>query len=212
VRAEFNRLNDTNIIYRVDSPDKDAIEQAGRFVYLNARCFNGLYRENAKGEMNSPYAKDLKGMKRICNKENILALHDYFSMQKICLSHGDYENSLLYLKLHSEIANSPVFFFLDPPYYPLTETASFTSYTSGPWTDSDFIRLRIFVDEINKNGWKFLLCNHSVPFIKALFKGYYHVDHMVSRSVSRNAQDRKPVMEILVANYEIKQTRQVKVI
>jgi len=193
------------------------VQQAGRFIYLNARCFNGLYRENASGEMNSPYAKDLKGMKRISNPENIIALSKYFNDADIFIQSRSYETIFnvieYFIKSKIKIVDdTKIFFFLDPPYYPISETASFTSYSKDSWRDPDFIKLRIFVDEINKNCWKFLLCNHSVPFIKSLFKGYYQVEHLVSRSVSCNAQDRKPVTEILIANYEITTTNQTKVI
>jgi DNA adenine methylase len=112
--------------------------------------------------------------------------------------------------VESRRGDRKVFFFLDPPYYPISTTSSFTSYDKNAWKKEDFVKLKEFVGTIDKKGWLFLLCNHSVPFINDLFWKYNSIEHSISRSVSCKANDRNPVMEILVANYDIK-TKQKKV-
>jgi DNA adenine methylase len=201
VRDMFNDIKD-----RVGY---DRVDQSASFIYLNARCFNGLYRENSEGKMNAPYAKDLKGMKKVCNSANMWRMSDYLKGADVTITNLSYQDVIPIVEDKSK--GGAVFFFLDPPYYPLSETASFTSYVGGSWNDADFVELKRFVDKVDDNGWLFLLCNHAVPFITGLFSGYYQVVHSVSRSVSCKARERKPVDEILVANYDItKMSRKVE--
>jgi len=188
-----------------------SIRQDARFIYLNARCFNGLYRENSRGEMNAPYAKDLKGLKKICNKYNMIEISDYLDDAHVTIHNKSYVDIIPVVESRS--VDKKVFFFLDPPYYPVSITSSFTSYNKNAWKDDDFSKLKEFVDKINEKGWLFLLCNHSVPFINDLFKKYDRIEHLISRSVSCKANDRKPVMEILVANYNIsRKQKKVKIL
>lgn len=51
-RAEFNSLTQ-----KADLDPDAALLHAAYFLYLNRHTYNGLYRENLKGEFNSPFGK-----------------------------------------------------------------------------------------------------------------------------------------------------------
>ena len=92
-------------------------EMAALFIFLNRTCFNGLYRVNAKGEFNVPHGKYANP--KICDEANILAVSRL--LQKVTILCGDFSETLQY-------ASNKSLFYFDPPYKPLTETSSFTSY------------------------------------------------------------------------------------
>ena len=187
-----------------------SVDQAARFLYLNARVFNGLYRENQKGEFNAPYAKDLKGLKKICVKPLYHAVSRFLREHDVTIEHCSFERvPVLITNLVKPAYQGRIFYFLDPPYYPITETSQFTSYTSCIWDDARFEQFKSFVDWIDDCGDLFLVCNHAVPFIKDLFKkkGYRQYEHDVSRSISCKANDRKPAREIVVTNYPVNRLR-----
>lgn len=59
---------------------KDPIEIAGRFIYLNKTCYNGLWRVNSKGEFNVPIGRYKKP--NIVSEDNIFRCHKVLEKQK----------------------------------------------------------------------------------------------------------------------------------
>lgn len=77
IRDEFNRLK--RLFDDCDSTEssfEDGENLAACFIALNHLCFNGLYRENKKGEFNVPVGRDSKGNVRTLGTLSIDALVD----------------------------------------------------------------------------------------------------------------------------------------
>ena len=113
--------NNPEFFYKVrkQNPAKlSETKRACRFIYLNKSCFNGLYRENSKGEFNVPFANHKKV--NFYDKENINNLNEYLSSSETFFSCSDYSSIL-------EKAKKGDFIYLDSPYYPLNKT-SFCSF------------------------------------------------------------------------------------
>lgn len=195
IRDEFNTF---------DHDAGDAVAQAARFLYLNARCFNGLFRVNKEGKFNVAYARELKGLKRICVPGLYRSVSRLLDQPCIKIEHGSFEKTIDASEQWAD--GKRCFLFLDPPYYPLNETARFTSY-ADEWKEEDFLSLKASIDKIHARGDLFLLCNSAVPFMKDLFSDFYQIEHVVSRHVSCKVSERRPVLELLVSNYKAKTTQ-----
>ncbi|AWY21292.1 DNA adenine methylase [Moraxella bovis] len=174
------------------------IEQAGLFIFLNKSAFNGLYRVNKNNQFNVPIGSYKKPT--FVDKENILNISKKLQNTKI-LS-GDFELVLAHLP-----NNFPCLFYLDPPYRPISDTASFTSYSDNGFDDNEQKRLANFCKKIDKLGHYFLLSNSdpkntnsSDEFFDELYQDFKIERIQANRTISANSNGRKKVNEIIVSN------------
>lgn len=137
-----NRFNDL----KASGNDNNSIEKAALMIFLNKTCFNGLFRVNRKGLFNVPIGAYKNPM--ICDEGNLRAVSE--KLQKIIIVCGDYRKS-------AEFIDENTFVYLDPPYRPLSNTASFTAYTENLFNDEEQIELAEFVDNMHKKGAKIVL-------------------------------------------------------
>lgn len=94
------------------------VEKAGRFIYLNRTCFNGMYRVNAQGQFNVPFGNYKNP--RIVDADNLINCSKLLKNTEIkCADFSEVLNKV----------KKGDFVYFDPPYVPLSETSSFTSYT-----------------------------------------------------------------------------------
>lgn len=187
-RKQFNKLK-TEIGNEIDVP--------GLFIFLNRTCFNGLYRVNAKGLYNVPMGSYKKPT--ICDAENLLAISACLkNVQIIC---GDYHKS------HDFIDNRTLAYF-DPPYRPLSQTSSFTSYTQDGFGDNEQAELARFIDELSNKG-AFVIASNSDPkntnADDNFFDSLYH-KHTISRiranrMINSSSSGRGKINELLIATY-----------
>jgi len=168
------------------------------FFFLNRTCFNGLYRENKKGEFNVPFGK--YSTPTICDADTILA--DSKLLQNVEILTGGYQQVL-------ERADGATLFYFDPPYRPLSNTSSFNDYTKQPFNDDAQIRLKEFCDVVNDRGFSFMLSNSDClgkdgkdRFFDDLYADYFIERVWAKRNVNSNASKRGKLTEILVHNYE----------
>lgn len=173
----------------------DLLEKAALMIYLNKTCFNGLYRVNAKGLFNVP--SGVYKNPGICQKENLIAVSE--ALQNVTILTGDYKQTKNFI-------DSNTFVYIDPPYRPLTQSASFTSYSKEGFDDSKQIELGNFVSEIHQNGAKILLSNSDPKnadkndnFFDDLYKDFDIKRVSANRMINSNSDGRGAINEILVA-------------
>ena len=166
------------------------IQKASRFIYLNRTCFNGMYRVNSKGEFNVPFGHYKNP--RILDENNLINCSNL--LQKTEIKHADFSEILKKVKKGD-------FVYFDPPYVPLIETSSFTSYTKDGFDMDMQFKLRDVCDELDSMGVKFLLSNSDTKLVNKLYENYNIKKVFASRQINANADGRGKITEVLVRNY-----------
>lgn len=183
-RAEFN------------SKCCSEIRTSALFIFLNRTCFNGLYRVNSKGEFNVPHGKYVNP--KICDKDNLLAVSRL--LQKVDILCGDFAQT-------EEYAKKDAIFYLDPPYKPISETSSFTSYTKAGFDDAEQIRLRDFCTRISQQKARFIASNSDTKrddtgesFFDKIYYQFKIKRVSATRLINANPNNRGFVSEIMISN------------
>ncbi|NLL37673.1 MAG: DNA adenine methylase [Fretibacterium sp.] len=169
-------------------------ERAARTIFLNKTCYNGLFRVNASGEFNTPFGHYKKP--NIVNAPVLRAVSSYFKNSKIELRSEDFAQTLKDVPRRGVV-------YLDPPYDPVSDTASFTGYHKGGFDRNEQKRLKESCDELSGRGVKFLLSNSATAFIRELYAGYDITIVKARRAVNSDASRRGAVEEVLIRNYGV---------
>jgi DNA adenine methylase len=165
-------------------------ERAAMFIYLNKTCFNGLHRVNRRGHFNVPLGRYENP--RIVDHEGLAAASD--ALRHAEIRHAGFEELIV-------TAKPGDFVYFDPPYAPMSPTASFTSYAEGAFGDDQQVRLRDVFHELDRRGCKLMLSNSDVPRIRELYRAF-RVDLVAApRAINCDAKKRGPVTEVVVRNY-----------
>lgn len=165
------------------------IEKASRTIFLNKTGYNGLYRVNSKGQFNVPFGRHKNP--KICDEENLIAVHK--AIQNIEIIHGSFELCL-------EYANEGDFVYLDPPYYPLSDTALFTSYTKENFGEESQIQLFKVFKQLDEQGCKLILNNSYCDFILDLYTDYKIITMKAKRAINSVSSKRGFILEVLITN------------
>lgn len=192
--------NTSEYFYALRDMDRDKeayqamtkVERASRLIYLNKTCFNGLFRVNSSGEFNSPFGHYKNP--NIVNEPVLRAVSKYFASSNITFYSEDFAETL-------KRVNKGGFVYLDPPYDPVSDTASFTGYNKGGFDRNEQIRLKQCCDELTKRGVKFMLSNSATDFIKDLYKDYDITIVKAKRAINADASKRGAIEEVLIRNY-----------
>jgi DNA adenine methylase len=188
--------NEEEYYYKIRSLDPEklsAVERASRFIYLNKTCFNGLYRENSKGKFNVPFGK-YKNPK-ILDEENLRVVSEYLNTAEISILNLDYKEVC-------KLAKKGDFVYLDPPYYPISKSSSFTKYHKLDFTERDQMELTEVFRELDRKGCYVMLSNSNTKFIRELYKEYEIWEVSANRFINCKGDKREKVnVEVLIKNY-----------
>ena len=174
------------------------ILRVAMLIFLNRTCFNGLFRLNSKGEFNVPYGKYKNP--RILDEENIRAVSKLLQIAEIAI--GDFEAC-------ENVITSASFIYFDPPYRPLSKTASFTSYSTFDFDDQQQIRLAKFFRYLDKNYDIKIMLSNSDPknenpqdtFFDNLYQGFNINRVSAKRMINSNVKKRGQIDELVIKNY-----------
>ncbi len=193
-RMNYN-LQRFNVDY--DNYSDNWIARAAQFIFLNKTCFNGLYRVNSKGELNTPAGR--YDNPKICDEYNLLAVSKL--LEPAIIKNADFRQLKRDLK-------SEAFVYFDPPYRPISKTAVFKAYSKNDFNDGEQQELAGLFSAVDKKDC-FVMLSNSDPkntnpddgFFDELYKDFNIVRIPARRTINSNAAKRGNINEIVVTNY-----------
>jgi DNA adenine methylase len=179
------------------------VERAGQILFLNKTCYNGLFRVNREGGFNVPFGKYARPA--ILDAENLRAASALLAKAQLRL--GDFGD----LGKKASLVKPGSFIYYDPPYRPLSRTASFTSYSRFAFGDGEQERLASMFKALDKRGIYQMLSNSDPKnadpkddFFEERYDGYRDTFYRIpaSRSINSDPARRGRINEIVITNYK----------
>lgn len=193
-RTNYN-LQRFNIDYNKYS--ENWFPRAAQLIFLNRTCFNGLYRVNSKGEFNSPVGD--YDNPTICDEQNLLAVNKVLEIAEI--KKADFKEILTDLR-------SNAFIYFDPPYRPISKTASFNAYSKQGFADNEQFQLAQLFKQLDSEGLKVMLSNSDPKnndpndnFFDEMYNGFNIIRVAAKRMINSDPSKRGKINEIIVTNY-----------
>ena len=176
-------------VRETDVAELSAAEAAARIIFLNKTCFNGLYRVNRRGKFNVPFGKYANPT--ICNEKNLRAVSDALQGVDIRLQSV--------FELDTRVKKNDLVYF-DPPYVPVSPTASFTSYTKQGFGEHQQRELADLFGRLVSKGAHCFLSNSDTPLVRELYKDFNIKKVYARRAINSRADRRGPVGEVIVCS------------
>lgn len=135
----------------------------------------------------------------ICDEDNLCAVSE--KLQNVTIVCGDYRKS-------ADFIDENTFVYFDPPYRPITDTASFTAYTENLFNDEEQIELAQFVDDMHQRGAKVVISNSDPKnfnkeddFFDNIYSSHRIKRVEATRMINCNSEARGKIKELLISNY-----------
>lgn len=173
---------------------RNGVEAAARFIYLNRLCFNGLYRVNSRGRFNVPYGRITTPT--ICDEPLLRAISSFLS--SVDINQGSFEETT-----SSAAAGDLVYF--DPPYIPVSPTASFTRYSTDDFAEQDHSDLMSCIVNLTNRGVNVILSNSYTEKTCEIYgTGPLHLYTLTAnRSISASGKSRQKTSEVIGVSFDI---------
>ena len=193
-RALFNA---TGSRMESDSLLQENAERTAQLIFLNRTCYNGLFRVNSRGEFNVPFGRYKNPT--ICDASNLRAAAKV--LQRTEIHFGPYTDC-------EKVVDGNTLVYFDPPYRPISLTASFTAYSRQVFDDKAQMDLARFYRMLDERG-AWLLLSNSDPknldpddqFFETAYAGFRIERLRARRRINSQAEKRGLIDELLIINY-----------
>jgi DNA adenine methylase len=195
MRELARHKNDEAHFYAVRDEDPATMTnaaRAARTIFLNRVGYNGLYRVNASGKFNVPFGRYKNP--RICDEEGLRAAS--IALRRASIEVADFEAAC-------EGVGPGDVVYLDPPYLPVSRTASFTSYASSRFGEEEHRRLAAVFAKIVDAGAFALLSNSDTPLSRELYAAFKTHVVEAQRAINSKGDKRGAVNELLVQGLRV---------
>lgn len=179
---------------------QSAVGRAARMVFLNKTGFNGLYRQNSQGSFNVPFGKRL-ACPLLYDRENILRASIH--LQNIQIESVDFEGVI-------EAVGQGDLLYCDPPYEPLSATASFNAYKASGFSQQDQCRLQDAAARAAVRGAFVVISNSTADFILSLYSEWDVRKVSARRAINSKGDGRGEIPELLVIREPYTASRDVR--
>lgn len=186
-----------------DVDNLPALEKATWMIYLNKTGFNGMYRENSTGGFNIPWGKR-EGVK-VCDADRLRACSAFLANVEI--RNGSYRDAV-------DGATAGDVVYLDPPYIPLSTTASFASYSKAGFGEAAQRDLAKLIQELRAADVRVVFSNSDTQLTRDIFANRKTLSlRAVSagRSIAASGASRSRVYEVLGISFPEANTAAPKV-
>lgn len=192
--------------YKLRSMDPNVLglsERAARMIYLNKTGYNGLYRVNRQGKFNVPFGRYTTP--RYLDRDNLLAVSQ--ALQNIEILCAPFETVV-------ERAGPGDWVYFDPPYFPLSQTSSFTSYHANGFGLKQQEALQEVCTRLSRNHVYITLSNSDTKVIRSLYNSeYFSIDEVLAnRAINCNGAKRGKITELVITNYPVERAIQLRLL
>jgi DNA adenine methylase len=154
--------------------------------------------------LNVPYGHYVKPP-QVVNPEVIRAVSRYLNDARVEIKCGDFKKAVA-------AATAGDFVYFDPPYHPVSKSASFTSYAARGFGEEQQEELRDVCEDLTRRGCQVLVSNSATAFIKKLFddpRRYTVREVKARRNINSVGTRRGQVGELLIYNnYDVPKAQQ----
>lgn len=185
------KINEKTFYEIRETVPRAKVARAARFIYLNKTCFNGLWRVNSKGQFNVPFGKSKNTTLYI--EENLRACSK--RLKGATITNLSFEDAVARARKGDLV-------YFDPPYIPLSASASFSAYAKEGFGVQEQQILAGTIEKLTKKGVYVLLSNSDTTLTRKIFKKSLTLRKiLMRRSISSSGSTRNSVYEVLGMNY-----------
>ncbi|MFP7762039.1 DNA adenine methylase [Marisediminicola sp. LYQ85] len=171
----------------------DPVARAAQFLYLNKLCFNGLYRENQRGQFNVPYGRPKSS--RVVFEGQLESAASRLQSAEITTS--DFAAAICDAKAGDLV-------YLDPPYVAGHRTNGFVDYNAKIFSWDDQRRLADLFGELSRRGVHVIMSNADHSSLRELYEGFSMKSVERYSSMSANSGRRGKSTELLIVSESLK--------